>query len=178
MKKLMIVLPLVALLVGCDKPAPSAEAPEAAPQAAMAATDAAVAVDAAATNPHAMPSTDMMAAAPAGHPAPMPDAAAGYQHPTPAATADMLIPQGKARPVALNNEGTVLQNIKAAGYSYLEVQQNGQSRWLAVTQMEAAPGDVVRYEDGMEMKNFHSKTLQRTFPSVLFVGHVEVSAKK
>lgn len=118
-----------------------------------------------------MPATDTMA--------PTPDAAAGYQHPTPAATADMLIPQGKARPVALNNEGTVLQNIKAAGYSYLEVQQGGQARWLAVTQMEAAPGDVVRYEDGMEMKNFHSKTLQRTFPSVLFIGHVEVvDAKK
>lgn len=169
MKKLMIVLPLVALLVGCDKPAPSAPTPEAAPQAAMAAPDAAVAVDATAANPHAMPATDTMAA----------DAAAGYQHPTPAATADMLIPQGKARPVALNNEGTVLQNIKAAGYSYLEVQQGGQARWLAVTQMEAAPGDVVRYEDGMEMKNFHSKTLQRTFPSVLFIGHVEVvDAKK
>lgn len=171
MKKLMIVLPLLALLVGCDKPAPAAPTPEVAPQAAMTAPDAAVAVDAAAANPHAMPATDMMA--------PSPDAAAGYQHPSPAATADMLIPQGKARPVALNNEGTVLQNIKAAGYSYLEVQQAGQVRWLAVTQMEAAPGDVVRYEDGMEMKNFHSKTLQRTFPSVLFIGHVEVvNAKK
>lgn len=169
MKKLMIVLPLVALLAGCDKPAPSAPTPEAAPQAAMAAPDAGV--DAAAANPHAMPATDTMA--------PTADAAAGYQHPTPAATADMLIPQGKARPVALNNEGTVLQNIKAAGYSYLEVKQGEQVSWLAVTQMEAAPGDVVRYEDGMEMKNFHSKTLQRTFPSVLFIGHVEVvDAKK
>lgn len=159
MKKLMIALPLLALLtvLGCSR-----EAPQAAPEAA------APVADAAAANPHAGMSAEAMAAA-----APSADMAADYQHPAPAATADMLIPEGKARAVDLKNEGTVLQNIKAAGYSYLEVQNGGQTRWLAVTEMDAAAGDVVRYEDGMEMKNFHSKTLNRTFPSVLFIGHIE-----
>lgn len=166
MKKLIIALPLLALLAaGCSR-----EAPQAAPESA-----APAAADAAAANPHAGMPADAMAANPhAAMPAgAMPDAAAGYQHPTPEAAADMLIPQGKARNVQLNNEGTVLQNIAAAGYSYLEVQNGGETRWLAVTQMDAKAGDVVRYEDGMEMKNFHSKTLNRTFPSVLFIGHIE-----
>lgn len=166
MKKLMLVLPLVALLAaqGCSREAPQAAAEAAAPAA----------VETTAANPHAEMPADAMAANPHAMPAaPAPDAVAGYQHPTPAAAADMLIPQGKARTVELKNEGTVLQNIKAAGYSYLEVQNGGQTRWLAVTQMDAVAGDVVRYEDGMEMKNFYSKTLQRNFPSVLFIGHIE-----
>ena len=101
-----------------------------------------------------------------------------YKHPSPAAAADMLAPPGKANAAQLKNEGKVLQNIKAAEYSYLEVQQGKQKRWLAVTQSDVKPGAVVRFEDGMEMTNFYSKTLKRSFPSVLFIGQMAVVTPK
>jgi hypothetical protein len=42
----------------------------------------------------------------------------------------------------------------------------------------AKKGDVVRFDDGMPMTNFHSKTLNRTFPSVLFVNRVVITNEK
>ena len=39
-------------------------------------------------------------------------------------------------------------------------------------------GDVIRFDNGMAMTNFHSKTLNRTFPSVLFVNSVVVTKEK
>ena len=38
----------------------------------------------------------------------------------------------------------------------------------------AAPPPGHRYEEGSVMSDFYSKLLMRTFPSVMFVGHVAV----
>jgi hypothetical protein len=42
----------------------------------------------------------------------------------------------------------------------------------------AKKGDVIRFDDGMVMTNFESKTLKRTFPSVTFVSSVVVTKEK
>jgi hypothetical protein len=78
----------------------------------------------------------------------------------------------------LPQKGKVLSTIDAAGYTYLEVSQNKKTIWLAGPKMTVKKGDVVRFEDGMEMKNFESKTLKRTFPSVTFVNRVAVVNEK
>lgn len=42
--------------------------------------------------------------------------------------------------------------------------------------MVVKPGSTIRYEDGAVMTNFYSKLLKHTFPQVIFVGYVAVTA--
>jgi len=86
---------------------------------------------------------------------------------------------GKIVPDAqLPQKGKVLSSIDAAGYTYIEVSQNKKTLWLAGTQIAVKKGDVIRFDDGMVMTNFNSKTLNRTFPSVTFVSRVVVTKEK
>ena len=92
-------------------------------------------------------------------------------HPSVAAKA-----AGKGAPEAqLPQKGKVLSTIAADPYIYFEVAQDKKTVWLAANAMAVKKGDVIRFDDGMVMTNFHSKTLNRTFPSVLFVSRVVVS---
>ena len=86
---------------------------------------------------------------------------------------------GKGAPEAqLPQKAKVLSTVDAAPYTYLEVSQNKKTLWLAANAVPAKKGDVIRFDDGMVMTNFHSKTLNRTFPSVLFVNRVIVTKEK
>ena len=78
----------------------------------------------------------------------------------------------------LPQKAKVLSTIDAAPYTYLEVTQNKKTLWLAATAVPAKKGDVIRFDDGMVMTNFHSKTLNRTFPSVIFVSRVVITKGK
>jgi len=86
---------------------------------------------------------------------------------------------GKGAPAAqLPQKAKVLSTIDAAQYTYIEVTQNKKTLWLAGTKVAVKKGDVIRFDDGMVMTNFESKTLKRTFPSVTFVNTVVVSKEK
>jgi hypothetical protein len=78
----------------------------------------------------------------------------------------------------LPQKAKVLSSIDAAGYTYLEVTQNKKTLWIAGTKIAVKKGDVIRFDDGMVMTNFNSKTLNRTFPSVTFVNRVVVTKEK
>ena len=78
----------------------------------------------------------------------------------------------------LPQKGKVLSTMDAAGYTYLEVTQNKKTIWLAGPKIAVKKGDVVRFEDGMVMTNFESKTLKRTFPAITFVNRVAVVNEK
>jgi hypothetical protein len=87
--------------------------------------------------------------------------------------------EGKGAPDAqLPQKAKVVSTIDAAQYTYLEVTQNKKTLWLAATAVAAKKGDVVRFDDGMVMTNFHSKTLNRTFPSVIFVNRLVITKEK
>ena len=62
--------------------------------------------------------------------------------------------------------------IHAGGFTYLNVSEKRKKIWLAVPEMQAAKGDKISYNGGLEMKDFFSKELHRTFPSVLFLESV------
>jgi hypothetical protein len=68
--------------------------------------------------------------------------------------------------------------IQAGGYTYLNVSENSKKTWLAVPGMNVSKGDKLSYSDGLEMKDFHSKELNRTFPSILFLESVNNETKK
>lgn len=64
--------------------------------------------------------------------------------------------------------GTVLETMNAAGYTYLYIDSGTAKSWVAVPETAVAAGDTVSYSQGMQMKNFHSKSLDRTFPTITF----------
>jgi hypothetical protein len=59
--------------------------------------------------------------------------------------------------------------IQTTNYTYLQVEENNSKFWIAVVRIEAKPGDSLYYTQDFEMKNFVSKELGRTFPSIFFI---------
>jgi len=64
---------------------------------------------------------------------------------------------------------TAEEVIQTSGYTYVRVSEDGNENWIAITRQEVEKGKSYYFEPGMEMKNFESKELKRTFPSILFV---------
>jgi hypothetical protein len=67
--------------------------------------------------------------------------------------------------------GIVAETIEAGGYVYLRL-ENG--IWIAANTFAVSRGDEVQYSGGMEMTSFHSKSLDRTFDSILFVSEASL----
>lgn len=65
--------------------------------------------------------------------------------------------------------GKVLQTMNAGGYTYIYLEQkSGKKSWIAVTETPVKVGASMSFKPGMEMKNFESKALKRTFESIIF----------
>jgi len=84
---------------------------------------------------------------------------------------------GKMRLAAneqLPRKGKVISSIDASIYTYIELTENGKNVWIAAPTVAVKKGDTVRFSDGAVMSNFHSKSLNRTFESIVFVGKAAV----
>ena len=66
----------------------------------------------------------------------------------------------------------VQEVIQVSSYTYLNVLEDGEKKWIAVPTIEANIGEVYYYKGGVEMPNFQSMELNRTFDSVLFLGAI------
>jgi hypothetical protein len=66
----------------------------------------------------------------------------------------------------------VVEVIQTSQYTYMKVSENGSDNWIAVTRMEAAAGETYYYGQALEMKNFQSKELKRTFETIYFVQDI------
>lgn len=72
--------------------------------------------------------------------------------------------------------GTVRSVTNAGGYSYIEVDQgNGSIVWVAANETPMKKGDKVRWEGGSTMHNFSSRSLGRTFESIIFAQSLAVA---
>ena len=78
----------------------------------------------------------------------------------------------QASVVLPRNQGKVISHVNVPGYSYLEVENNGQKFWVAGNPVQFEQGDIVAWGQAAVMKNFHSKALDRTFDSILFVSDI------
>ncbi|RUM42636.1 MAG: DNA-binding protein [Desulfocapsa sp.] len=67
-----------------------------------------------------------------------------------------------------NLSGTVLETMNSAGYTYLQLDTGSAKTWIAIPQAKVAVGDKISCQPGMVMKNFSSKTLGRSFDSIVF----------
>lgn len=68
--------------------------------------------------------------------------------------------------------GTVGEKIDVPSYSYLWLEDKG--IWIAAPTLQAAKGDQVEYGGAMEMSEFYSRALDRTFDSIWFVQDIKV----
>jgi hypothetical protein len=67
---------------------------------------------------------------------------------------------------------TVQEVIQATSYTYLKVKEADSEFWMAVTKRQIEAGVKISFAGGLEMKNFESKDLQRTFETIYFVGSI------
>ena len=66
----------------------------------------------------------------------------------------------------------VQEVVQATSYTYLKVKEADTEFWIAITKREIEAGETISYAGGLEMKNFESKDLQRTFETVYFVDRI------
>ncbi|MCJ7603557.1 MAG: DNA-binding protein [Desulfobulbaceae bacterium] len=94
------------------------------------------------------------------------DAAAPAQ-----ATAEVSVPAAaqpaaEAAPDALS--GAIVETFDSGGYTYIQLDTGSEKVWAAVGQAKVAVGDKISLLNGPVMRDFHSKSLDRTFPEIIF----------
>ena len=67
------------------------------------------------------------------------------------------------------HEVTAEEVIQSSNYTYVRVSEDSKETWIAISRREVATGKSYYYEPSIEMTDFVSKELKRTFKSILFV---------
>jgi hypothetical protein len=99
-------------------------------------------------------------ALPPGHPA---AGSAGSSQPAP-----------EAADVEKMETATVVSTLDVPDFTYIEIKQGHQTRWLASKTIIVKKGAVIEFDSNPPLENFKSKALNRTFPSITFVNNVTV----
>jgi hypothetical protein len=72
-----------------------------------------------------------------------------------------------------SRSGKVVEVMDASGYTYLGIDNGtGATLWAAIPKTELAVGEEVTLQGGSVMKDFSSKTLNRTFDEIIFASGV------
>lgn len=86
-------------------------------------------------------------------------------------------PQPGAPASQYPNQGKVLDTMDASIYTYIQVSTDNSPVWLAASKTKVAKGDTIRYPSGAPMSKFYSKSLNRTFDTLIMVDKIEVVKK-
>lgn len=73
------------------------------------------------------------------------------------------------------HRGIVAESMNAAGYSFIRVDENGESIWLAAPETSIKIGQSIQWQGGAQMLNFTSRSLNRVFDEIIFVDAVHAS---
>lgn len=76
--------------------------------------------------------------------------------------------QSPAPAAATVIKGAVLEVKEVESYTYLRLKTRDGETWAAVGKTPIAKGTEVTIENAMTMRNFESKALQQTFPTIVF----------
>ena len=76
--------------------------------------------------------------------------------------------EASAGPTATIVTGEVLEVKDVENYSYLRLKTKDGETWAAVATAVVKKGAKVTIENAMVMKNFESKALKKTFPTIVF----------
>ena len=75
---------------------------------------------------------------------------------------------------ARGHQGTVLETMNSAGYSYIQVDESGKKIWIAAPVANVMVGQIISWNSGAPMQNFPSNSLNRTFEEIFFVGGFQI----
>jgi len=73
------------------------------------------------------------------------------------------------------HKAIVEEVLNTSAYTYLFMNENGQKAWIAIPRKDVNPGEAYYYTGGLEMIDFKSKELDRTFDKVYFVEGITES---
>jgi len=76
--------------------------------------------------------------------------------------------EASAPPTTTPLKGEVLEIKEGGGYTYLRLKTKDGETWAAVSNAAPKKGAQVTIENPMVMQNFESKSLNKTFPSIVF----------
>jgi hypothetical protein len=74
--------------------------------------------------------------------------------------------------------GKVVETMNSGGYTYVNLDNNGKSTWVAVPSANVTMGQDISFNPGMVMTDFTSKSLGRTFDAIVFSGGVVEQSSK
>lgn len=66
--------------------------------------------------------------------------------------------------------GKILEALNSSGYTYLLLERGGVKDWVAIPELVVTVGEEVELQPGVQMGEFKSKPLNRTFEQILFSG--------
>ncbi|NOR28988.1 MAG: DNA-binding protein [Lutibacter sp.] len=78
------------------------------------------------------------------------------------------MPLKEAKATSNVHKIVVKETLNGGGYTYLNVNEEGNSYWMAIPNTPVTIGETYFYEGGMVMKNFESKELNKTFDFITF----------
>ncbi len=91
------------------------------------------------------------------------------------AAAPVASPVAAAPAAEAGQSGTVVETMNSAGYTYVQVDTGAEKIWAAAPEFKVSVGDDVVVPQGMPMQEYHSQTLDRTFPVLYFVPRIMVA---
>jgi len=65
-------------------------------------------------------------------------------------------------------DGKIVEAVDSGGYTYVLLERAGEKSWLAMPHAEVKVGEIGKFMPGVQMGEFHSKTLDRTFKQIVF----------
>jgi hypothetical protein len=90
--------------------------------------------------------------------------------PSPMPAQEMKATKAQTASDASSLTGKVVETMNSGGYTYVCLEKKGKKTWVAVPEMKIAVGQQISLQPGQEMVNFTSKSLGRTFDSIIFSG--------
>ena len=118
-----------------------------------------VATDAAPEKSGTPASADLQPSMPPGHPSLEQMAQPAQGHPS-------APPQGASKGSTIS--GKVVETMNSGGYTYVNLEKDGKKRWVAAPAMQVSVGQELELRNGAVMTNFTSKSLNKTFDSIIF----------
>lgn len=70
----------------------------------------------------------------------------------------------------------VQEVINIKNYTYLRVLENDVEKWVATSPISTEEGAIFYFKDAMEMANFESKELNKTFNNILFIDRLSTTS--
>jgi len=70
----------------------------------------------------------------------------------------------------------VKEIFQVRDYTYLRAEEDGIEKWVAAPAFQAVVGNTYYFKKGLEMPNFESKELNKTFETIYFVDQISTDA--